>query len=291
MEENRRSKTAEAAAACRAWHLIYSNPKVYEDQFAIQLTSSSWRTIVNSRILTWLIIEKLLRPIRPVFAEILGRARYTEELLEKAIKNGIDQYVLLGAGLDSFALRRKDIAETLKIFELDHPASQESKKKRLHELKIDLPSNLEFVPINFEKESLADRLRQSSFSDNRRSFFSWIGTTPYLTRDAIFNTLKLVASIAAPGREIVFDYLIPKEFIAPANLPSVEALDRFVALRGEPFISAFDPNTFPQDVCALGFEVIEHMSPEQILEKYFSGRNDNLKPIATVRFIHFCLRD
>lgn len=289
MRAEQRSKTAEGAAAVRAWHLLHCNPKVFEDPFAIQLTSFGWRTILNSRILSWLIIEKALRPIRPIFGEILGRVRYAEGVLDEAIKNGIDQYVILGAGLDSFALRREDLTSALRIYELDHPASQESKKKRLRKLRLDLPSNLELVSIDFERESLADGLKRSSYSNERRAFFSWLGTTPYLTRDVIFHTLRSVASIAAPGSEIVFDYAIPKEFVGCGDLPSVEAIERFVRRRSEPFISAFDPHTFPQDVCGLGFEMVEQMSAEQLFERYFSGRNDNLRPIATVRLVHFRL--
>lgn len=290
MKAKQRSKTAEAAAAFRAWHLLHGNPTVYEDPFAIQLTSASWRSILNSRILTWLVIEKLLGPIQPVFAEVLGRARYTEDLLDEAIKNGVDQYVLLGAGLDSFALRRKDLEATLKVYELDHPASQESKKKRLRKLGLDLPSNVEFVSIDFDKESLADGLKRSLYSNGRRAFFSWLGTTPYLTRDAVFQSLRFVASMAVAGSEIVFDYMIPKKFVPADDIPSVEALERSVRRLGEPFVSAFDPNVFPQDVCTLGFELVEQLSPKQISERYFTGRSDGLRPFPAVCFVHFRVR-
>ncbi len=289
MKAKQRSKTAEGSAACRAWHLLYGNPRVFEDPFAIQLTSFGWRTIINSRILTWLIVEKLLRPIRPIFGEILGRARYTEDLLDKAIKNGIDQYIILSAGLDSFALRRKDLTSTLRIYELDHPTSQESKKKRFRKLSLALPNNLELISIDFEKENLAGGLKKSLYSNERRAFFSWLGTTPYLTRDVVFHTLRSVALIASPGSEIVFDYMIPKKFVGADDLPSVEALDRFVKRRGEPFKSTFDPHTFPQDICNLGFEIVEHLSPEQLLERYFADRNDNLRQIPTARLVHFRL--
>ncbi len=289
MDPNQRSKTADAAAACRAWHLRYSPSPVFKDPFAFQLTSGGWRFILNSRILSHIVVNKVFKSLRPIFAEILGRARYTEEQLSKSISKGLSQYVVLSAGLDSFALRRKDLFETLKVYEVDHPASQVYKQKRLSELKLDIPDNLEFVSVDFEKESLTDGLARSSYSDKHRAFFSWLGTTPYLTQDAVFQTLSKIAAIAAPGSELVFDYMIPKKHIEPAGLPTVEALERFVARRSEPFLSSFDPFELPQEACRLGFELIEQVSAQQLFDKYFSGRQDNLKPIPNLCFIYLRL--
>jgi len=289
MKQRQRSKTAEVTAAVRAWNTLYGDPEVFEDRFAIQLTSLCWRTIARNRTLSWVVVEKILKPIRPFTTVILGRARYAEELLEVAIENGVDQYVILSAGLDSFALRRKDLIGTLKIYELDHPATQERKKKRMAKLKIDVPDNLEFVPIDFEKESLADGLARCSYSSERRTFFSWLGTIQYLTRDAIFDTLESVASIAAPGSEIVFDYMIPTELVEPKDRPAVEAVTRFVERRGEPLVSKFDPSALSEEVSRLGFELAGHVSPEQLMERYFIGRNYNFSASPNMCLAHFRL--
>lgn len=286
MSQKQRSKTAEGAAACRAWHLRYSNPQpIFEDPFALELTSPVWRMLIKNRILSWIVLKTMLKTIHPIFATILGRARYTEDLLEKLISDGIDQYVILGAGLDSFALRRNDLATTLNVYEIDHPESQKSKCKRFEELKLKIPVNLEFIPVDFEKESVADGLSESTYSNDRPALFSWLGTTPYLTRNAIFDTLRSVSSVAAPMSKIVFDYYTHKEFLDTNDLRSVEALERFVSRRGEPFLTSFDPSKFLSELVELGYEVIENLSPEDQLERYYANRQDNLRPIANAYFI------
>lgn len=290
MEQNQRSRTAEAAAAARAYHTLHDNPIVFEDPFAIQLTSRTWRLICSSRILGWFLMRKILGALRPVGVQVLARSRYAEDQLEKAIREGIDQYVLVGAGLDSFAWRRQDLAKRLKIYELDHPGSQDSKRNRLAQLNISLPKNLEFIPIDFENESISNALDKSSYSRQRRTFFSWLGTTPYLSRVAIFHTLESILSCAAPGSEIVFDYGIDKEFVDSGDLLILEKLERFAARRSEPLISRFDPKTFPQEVCNLGFDLVENLSPKEQEERYFYGREDDLRPVPLSYFAHFRVR-
>jgi methyltransferase (TIGR00027 family) len=290
MDQGQRSRTAEAAAACRAWHFLYSDAQmVFEDPFALELTSPIWRVILKSPAISWLTTKLVLRRIFPIFAEILGRSRYTEDQLEKAIANGVDQYVLLGAGMDSFALRRKDLSQTIKVYELDHPASQMAKRRRLAELGRDLPTNLEFVPVDFEKETVTDGLVRSSYSAERPTFFSWIGVVAYLTRDAIFRTLESIRSFSAPGSELIIDYVISKELLGANELRTVEAVERFVARRGEPFVSYFDPIAFLSDVCSLGYEVLEHLSPKELEARYFAGRRDGLRPIENVWYTHLRL--
>jgi len=148
MEKGQRSRTAEFAAAVRAAHLLYGRPLLFEDPFAIQLTSATWRAICGNRLLHWLVMKKILGALRPVHGQVLARSRYAEEQLEKSISAGIRQYVLIGAGLDSFALRRQDVLSSLKVYELDHPATQTAKRERLSRLRIPLPTNLEFVPVD-----------------------------------------------------------------------------------------------------------------------------------------------
>jgi methyltransferase (TIGR00027 family) len=245
--------------------------------------------ICKNRVLDWLVFRQLLRQLHPIGAQILARSRYAEDQLEKSIAAGTNQYVIVGAGLDSFALRRTDLAATLKIYELDHPASQDSKRDRLAKLAIDLPTNLELIPVNFEQESVADALARSSYTSERPAFYSWLGTIHYLTRDAILQTLASIASFAAAGSEIVFDYRIPRESVDPVDKPVRDALDRFVARRGEPLLTSFDPLTFPREVCDLGFELVENLSGREQQERYFQGRKDGLRPPPGSYFIHFRL--
>ena len=287
MKERHRSRTAEAAAAARARHLLREEPIVFDDPFAIQLSSRPWRIICKNRFLDWLVFRQLLRELHPIEAQILARSRYAEDQLEKSIAAGTNQYVIVGAGLDSFALRHREHATTLKIYELDHPASQGSKKGRLARLGIDLPANLELIPVDFEKENVADALARSSYTRDQPAFYSWLGTIHYLSRDAIFRTLVSIASFAAARSEIVFDYGIPRESVDPADLPVRDALDRFAARRGEPLVTSFDPMTFPREVCDLGFELLENLSVQEQEARYFREREDGMKPTPSSYFAHF----
>ncbi|MCP4133728.1 MAG: class I SAM-dependent methyltransferase [bacterium] len=286
MEKNQGSKTADGAAACRAWHLRYGNPVIFEDPFAFQLTSPVWRFLAGNRFLSWLITNKLLRSIRPAFANILSRACFTEALLEKAVRKGVSQYILLSSGLDSFALRRKDLASSLKIFEVDHPATQNLKRGRLEKLNIGLPPNLEFVPVDFESESISHGLTRSSFSKKLPSFFSWLGASYYVSSDAVFETLNTVISIAAPGSEFVFDYMISREYFENAHREAIEIIDRYTTRRGEPLKAAFTPRTFMEDIRKSGFEIVEHISGNEITERYFSDSKDSLWVYPSLAFIH-----
>ena len=176
MKEGKRSRTAESVAMSRAWHLLHEDPIIFHDPFAIHLTSRHMRMIIKSRFLGRLISgRKRYAYMCPLRAEIVGRARFTEEQLEKAIKAGINQYVILGSGLDSFALRRKDLTSTLKVYELDNPASQTAKRSRLAKLNIDLPKNLEFVPVDFEKESVAEAFGQVLLYERKARLFLLAG--------------------------------------------------------------------------------------------------------------------
>jgi methyltransferase (TIGR00027 family) len=287
MRPDRASKTAEIAAAVRAAHLIYDRPVVFRDAYALAFTSPFWRTIARSRILYGLVVKRILAVLRPVHGQILGRARYCEDQLERAIASGVCQYVIIGAGLDSFALRRPDLVDRLTVFELDSPASQKSKRRRVIEVSGNIPKNLVFVPVDFERETAAQALRKSSFNPGAAAFFSWLGTTHYLSPGAVFATLGSVAQYAAKGSQIVFDYSVHDELLCGNNRTEVDALKRFVAKHGEPIVSSFDPEKFLQDVCQVGFSLIEDLSHNELMMRYFSGRRDDLRPAAFSHVAHF----
>ncbi len=172
MEKGKPSRTAEFVAAVRAAHRLYDRPLLFEDSFAIQLTSARWRIICKNRLLHWLVMKKILGALRPLHGQILARSRYAEDHLDEAFSAGVRQYVLIGAGLDSFALRRQDVISSLKVYELDHPATQRAKRERLAQLRIPMPTNLEFVPVDLERETIAQALARSSYSPTSRAFFS-----------------------------------------------------------------------------------------------------------------------
>jgi methyltransferase (TIGR00027 family) len=207
-----------------------------------------------------------------VIGEILGRSRYAEDRLEAAVKDGATQYVLLGAGLDSFAVRRIDLLPSLAVFELDHQLTQASKRETLARLGLEVPSNVTFVPFDFERESIPEALSRSRFSRQERSFLSWLGTTYYLTKEAVLGTLGGFASFAARGSEIVFDYTDPTIF----SSKGARHLLGFTARRGEPMLSGLDPHALADEIRDLGLLLVENLSPEEQRARYFANRQDGL---------------
>ncbi len=286
MKANRHSSTAEATAAVRAWHRMHHEPLILDDPYALEFTSRLWRLICRNRLLTWLIFECALGKLQPIAAEIICRARYTEDKLEAAIDNGMRQYVLLGAGFDSYALRHAATAKRLRIFELDHPLSQQVKKERIYKHHDRLPSLLEFVPVDFEKQTLAEVLDGSGYDRQEPAFFSWLGVAQYLPSTAVQNTLEALAAYAASGSELVFDYLLPASELSASDQSILEKLQRFTERRGEPLASYFTPAELAIMANQCGFEVVENFSPAEQAARYFTQRNHNLWPFSGYHIIH-----
>jgi len=269
------SRTADISAAARAAHVRYDRPIVFNDTLAIDLVSRGWRWILKTPGLYRLVA--LANGITGWRGTFVARARYTEERLERAIKSGIEQYVILGAGLDSFAWRQPEFARGLTIFEIDHPASQLAKRQRLQGTGLPTPPNLEWIASDLSKETVAQALSRSRYRRQVGSFFSLLGTVQYLPREAVMNTLRSVASVATPGSELVISYVQPRELIPPKLRPEFDRSLRGFARRGEPFVSLFDPKEFPAAVCALGYDLIENCAPNETERRYFAGRSDALR--------------
>ena len=237
MEEKKVSQTALATAFYRGYHALNDKPKIFDDFLAFQLLSAEERksfeqqmvmalksinpaaTTVfhdDAAILGW-VIQSMAGP-----ALVLTRARYAEDCLMEAVRQGVKQYVILGAGMDTFAFRYPDMLKQLHVFEVDHPVTQAFKCQRLAELRWDIPPNLHFVPIDFTQENLVSVLKSSSFDPQAPSFFSWLGVTYYLTRDIVFSTLRAIADIAPAGNMVVFDYLDSDAFVPQKVAPRIQ---------------------------------------------------------------------
>ena len=289
MKEGSPSTTAINSAMVRASHLLLdAEPKIFRDDFALALSGvgdeAALRAALDKRD------EPLAREFGRDFAEFFAgtlrssmttRSRFTEEELEKAIRMGISQYVLLGAGLDSFALRRRDLAEVLKVFEIDHSSSQQWKRARISELGIALPSNLTFVPVDFERETVFERLGSAAYQPKARAFFSWLGVTQYLTKEAVRNTLRQIATTVAVGSEIVFEYTVPQELVDERHRKYLAIVIPRVAEMGEPWLSFFSPGELAEQLREMGFDEISHFGPAEAYTRYFAGRTDRL-PCQTV---------
>jgi methyltransferase (TIGR00027 family) len=287
MKYKQRYSTAEATAAMRAAHSLYHQPVVFNDPYALQLTSPALRRVCQSRFFGWLLSRKSIsESLRPITAQVVSRAKYAEEKLEQAVSKGISQYVIISAGFDSFCLRHPDFSAGLQIYEIDHPATQQVKRKRLGEILDSSPEGVEFLAADLEKQTIANALSDSSFLKDEKAFFSWLGTVPYLSEDAVFNVLRGLASFAARGSEIVFDYSIPPYTWPLEERQALGRILRIIGRRGEPIKSFFGPDAFPDEVSRLGYHIFENVSPTELNERYFSNRADGLVTHSAAYIMH-----
>jgi methyltransferase (TIGR00027 family) len=262
------SRSAVLTAAARALHLEEPPPWVLEDRFALPLAGPDGEAVREG------LRQRLAPAALTAFSRwVCVRARYPEDLVERAVAEGIRQYVILGAGLDSFAYRRADLVELLRIFEVDHPASQQWKRARLAELRVEVPQNVVYAPVDFEHQTLRAGLDAAGFDFDAPAVFSWIGVTMYLTLDAIRATLATIASCPKPT-QAVLTFNRPPSALGGLGLATETALRGIVSDIGEPMISVFEPVEMEELLRAEGFDRIVHFGPEEARAAYFAGRDD-----------------
>jgi methyltransferase (TIGR00027 family) len=272
MEDHSPSRTALGAAMHRAAHQLVDHPPIFEDPYALRIigpeAEAELRDGTNRHA------DPRGRGLR---AFIAARSRFSEDALAKAVDHGVRQYVLLGAGLDTFAYRAAETYPDLAVFEVDHPATQGWKRERLSGAGIGVPPSLTFAPVNFERETLADGLTGAGFDTSKPALFAWLGVVPYLTRDAIMATLRFIAGLPR-GSAVIFDYgETPQARDDDLQQAAAAALRERVAAAGEPFRSFFTPDELVRDVGALGFSHIEDFDAHRLNALYFAGRTDDLK--------------
>jgi methyltransferase (TIGR00027 family) len=265
METGRASKTALRVAIRRAAHQIMEQPRILDDPIAVRLVGTGFaRDMERAQ-------HKVARDFRAFMA---ARSRYVEDRLAEAVSNGVTQYVVLGAGLDTFAYRNP--FPSLRVFEVDFPATQEWKRAMLAEAAIALPAGLTFVPLDFEHKALAEGLAEAGFDGRRAAFFGWLGVVPYLTVDAFRATLNAIAQLPA-GTAVSFDYALAPETLSPVGRKAFDALAGRVAAAGEPFQLFFTPETLEAELRRAGFHRIEQLDSDHLNELYFKERADGLK--------------
>ena len=283
------SRTAVLVAAIRASHLRWDRPPIFSDDYALAMTTPFWRLVATNRLLNRLIVHVLLKVFRPMHTENILRIRYAEDRLREAVGSGVGQYVILGAGLDTFALRQAERSDRLRIYEVDHPSSQSMKRERVIAVNGSIPANLVFVPVDFETDRLDEALSRAGLDSSTPAFFSWLGTTYYLTREAIRDTLEGISAVAAPGSRIVLDYKYPRRLIPEHSLLFADKVDRFVAKRGEPMRSVFAPEELSAELARAGFTELDSVPPEEQAQRYLQGRTDMPPPAANFAFALFGL--
>jgi len=270
MIEARPSRTAYMVAMRRAAHQVFDHPKVFDDPLAISILGpgADERLRSESRFLN--------RVGRAVRASMAARSRYAEDQLAVALERGTKQYVILGAGLDTFAYRNPYSSRGLRVFEVDYPSTQEWKRRRLAVAGIAIPESLRFAAVDFEHQTLAGGLRQAGFAVGLPAFFSWLGVTMYLARETVMDTLRFISS-GAPGGGATFDYLVPRETLSWTGQWVHKALSRRVANAGEPFRAFFAREELRSELTAMGFHSIEDLGAAEINNRYFAGRADGLR--------------
>ncbi|MBI5583254.1 MAG: class I SAM-dependent methyltransferase [Deltaproteobacteria bacterium] len=270
MDEGRPSATALGTALARAAHQILDRPRVLEDPLALRILGLEKESDRREQLIG------RYRPQGALRAFLALRSRYAEDELARAIQRGVGQYVILGAGLDTFPYRNPYPGSKLRVYEVDHPATQAWKRRRLHESGIEIPDSVAFAPVDFEKQSLGEGLVGAGFRKAEPAFFSWLGVVIYLTKPAVLETLRFVAALPADS-EIVFDYCVP-----PAGLPddlraAHERLARRTAEYGEPWITYFEPQALAQELRQKGFMQMEDLDSEEANRRYFKDRADGLR--------------
>jgi methyltransferase (TIGR00027 family) len=265
------SRTAYRVALSRAAHQLLDRPPVLEDPVALAIVGE--RGVAEIRAAPLRFEFRLARLLR---AFLVARSRVAEEALAEAVRRGVRQYVVLGAGLDTFAYRNPYPASQLRVFEVDHPATQAWKRRQLAAGSIALPDSLIFVSVDFESETLPQQLTRAGFRADEPAFFSWLGVTMYLSRAAVLATLGYVAGLPR-GSGIVFDYAVPPATLDLIRRVVVRAVMRRVAAAGEPWKSFFEPRELARELHSLGFRYLADLGPEQLNGRFFRERTDGLR--------------
>lgn len=262
--------TAVRTALWRALHVqTDAPPHVFEDEIGLKLVApdGDWRDRPDMSPFT-----------KPFRAAILARARFIEDLVEEQVSRDVGQYVLLGAGLDSFAQRQLELASRLHVFELDQPGPQEWKRQRLVAFGLGVPDYLKFVPVDFEAgDNWWERLLASGFDATRPAVVTSTGVSMYLTKDAIVATLRQIAALAS-GSTFVMSFLCPIDMLDPEIRIGVERAAEGARASGTPWISFFKPDEIMALAREAGFTKVQHVSAAALAERYFAGRTDGLRP-------------
>jgi methyltransferase (TIGR00027 family) len=267
MEIARPSRTALGVAVRRACHQIHdSSPLVLDDPIAVPILGDTYRKSIEDSAAS--INERTSLAMR---AWLVARNRYAEDQLAEAVARGVQQYVLLGAGLDTFAHRNP--YPDLKIFEVDHPATQMWKRDLLASSQLPAPKNLYYVPVDFERQSIAGQLKESCLDFAAPTVFAWLGVVLYLTPSAFRSTIDIIAAFPE-GSGVIFDYALPRHALAAHELEARDNLSARVASIGEPFQLFFTPAEIADELSK--FSVLEDLDATALNNRYFVNRTDQL---------------
>ena len=295
------SRTALATSLMRALHSRHDPAPLLDDDWGDRLVPEAVRAALYQRVLDGMpqaarakaaeltpaaVLGQSLRA-NAAYADVITRARYAEDALAKAVERGVEQYVIIGAGFDSFAYRRPIWAEKLAVFEIDHLATQTMKRQRLADCGVDVSTSVEFIAADLSAEALGSALARSSYQPTRSTFFSWLGVTMYLTQEANLSALRAIALCAPAGSELVFNYVDQRVF-DPGVLvaEAFRKLKTQVSSAGEALLSGFDPGTLGEQLRAAGLLLVEDLNGDQAVARYDSSRVNGLRSAAASHIAH-----
>ena len=261
MRAGQPSRTAQAAAEHRAAHQILDSGRIFSDSLAVRILGEDPDAIARRAE-----ADPSRRRMR-IFIAV--RTHFAEASFARAVEGGASQLVILGAGLDTYAYRGP-LRDRVRIFEVDHPATQDWKRDRLATAGIPVPPLLTFAPIDFERENLATGLAAVGFDPAQRTFFFWLGVVPYLTEDAVDATLRFIGTLPG-GSHVVFDYSNPPHTLSAETRARHERRAARVSAIGEGWTSYFESNELGAKLQAFGFSEIEDLGPREIYSRYFPG--------------------
>lgn len=279
MEKNKKTtepdSTALRTALWRALHVqVDAKPHILEDEIGLKLVAppDGWQDRPDMKF------TKRLR------ASIIARARFIEDFIIEHKKRGISQYVILGAGLDTFAQRNPDIVSGMQIFEIDRPVTLAWKQLRLAELGLSIPEALHFVPVNFETSSWWEKLVKSKFDTGKPAVVACTGVSLYLTKEAITSTLKQTAALV-PGSKLAMTFYLPMELLDDEDKPMQEIAEKGAASAGTPMMSFFTHDEILELANKAGFKEAKTVSTKDMKKYYFADRTDNLIPASGEVFL------
>ncbi|EEL81372.1 O-methyltransferase [Bacillus cereus AH1271] len=300
VKQGEASVTSLVSAFGRAYHSEFDCPKIFDDYVAKDFISKKERNEIEMNMVQGIhffntdIAQQFRDNPKEVLKWItqvqlsptpLARAAYCERVLLHEIALGAKQYVILGAGLDTFSFRHRELENEIEIFEVDHPSTQAFKIQRVKEVEYETPRNLHFVSMDFTKGFSKQTLVNEGF-ENKKTFFSLLGVTYYLTKEELSSLIEYLFEMIPEGSSIVFDYPDENLFTEKGLSNRVENMVKMATVGGEPMKSCFSYTEMEALLEKAGLLIYEHLSPEDIHTLYFEGRNDYLKAFETVHYVH-----
>ena len=299
---NKTSITALMSAFGRAYHTQNVENPIFADTKVRELMTDEEHSMIADHILSGIDFfapdkkdsfqnsEETLKYLvnTQIAPTPLARAAFCEEALKTSMQTGTEQYVILGAGLDTFAFREQDFLKRYEVFELDHPLTQKDKKERIKRAGWTLPEKLHFVPIDFTKDNIGDKLIEAGFKPEKKVFFSWLGVCMYLEQSAIEKVLQNLSALAADGSDLIFDYADDGLFQAEER--RVQNMLAMAKAGGEEMKSCFDQMSLELMLSSHHFLTYEHLSRREIQNRFFSERNDWLSAFEHINYVHAVLK-